>query len=127
MISLSQIIQRVNGMRVPVPRTREKEKEKEKEKLSFYAANKRGDSCCITGDRQEQSAIATCAPLQMDSRRGVPYTDNNCCGTDEDYAYVTEINCNGRDGDEGGGEGGGEGGKEPVQRFQRLWDHILNC
>ena len=101
-----EIMQGAIGRRISTPRTREK--------LSFYAANKRGDSHVIV-DRINKSSSAMRAPLQIDA--GTPHADNYCFDTDDDYSYVTEIDCTAR----------GEGGRLPEQRFQKLWDHISNC
>jgi hypothetical protein len=100
-----------------------------KEKLSFYAANKKGGGQVTgtgTGDRLEDIAYTLSTPLQSDRRtsrsRNRDYrfnaNDDEDDGDDE-YAYVAEISCGERR------EAGA--GREPVQRFQKIWDHILNC
>lgn len=104
-----------------------------KEKLSFYAANKKGGGQGTgigtgTGDRLEDTAYTHSTPLQSDRRtsrsRNRDYrfsaNDDNDDGDDE-YAYVAEISCGERR------EAGEGAGREPVQRFQKIWDHILNC
>lgn len=112
------------GRRTPTLRT--------KEKLSFYAANKKGGGQVTgvgAGDRLEDTAYTLSTPLQSDRRtsrsrnRNRDYLfnadDDEDDDGDDEYAYVAEISCSGRR------DGGGGG--ETVQRFQKIWDHILNC
>ena len=105
-----------------------------KKKLSFYAANKKGGSQGTgigagTGDRLEDTAYTNSTPLQSDRRtsrsRNRDYrfnaNDDDDDDGDDEYAYVAEISSGERR------EAGAGAGREPVQRFQKIWDHILNC
>ena len=114
-------MQSAGGRRISTPRTREK--------LSFYAANKRGDSSHVTVDvdvdGQEETVSTMSVVLQIDGRSRTSHAhvhvqanaDNYCFGADVNYAYVTEIDCNQRS------EGSSS---EPAHRFQKVWEHIFN-
>lgn len=115
-------MQSAGGRRISTPRTREK--------LSFYAANKRGDSSHVTVDVDvdglEETVSTMSVVLQIDGRSRTSHAhahvhvqanaDNYCFGADVNYAYVTEIDCNQRS----------EGSSEPAHRFQKVWEHIFN-